>query len=299
MVAVSNTNSAVRLALASLIGLGCHCEVDGFSLPSPMITNTAAPTTSLSRRSRVVMHIASYGRGAEIWPECNEDPLQLADSFPDGIIPPSAIMAMDRAAMDAVHKGVEEAVDDSGDKKSSTSKAATESRRQGLWSKRIARILRRAAVKEELDFEEYPAPMDRTPTVVALGLILRGLIRPLDVVVVSVMTLYFVILHLAARSPRDDEVGTPTLPALPPQGHVPIMVSNPMGQTFTYSKNYDAWLKLGVITGLFGPILFLTRLTLKKEMVAARVCARPIFLLCCQAISEAFSRRVMVRFRQF
>ena len=284
-------NSAAKLAFLSLF-LG-HREANGFSMPSGLISRAIDTADSLSRRSRVVVNTASYGRGAEIWPECNEDPLQLADSFPNGVVPPSAIMAMDQADMDAVHNRVKEAVDDTG-KQSSSSDGTTEST-QRSWSKRITRILRRAAAKEELEFEEVHASMDKTPTVVALGLLLRGLIRPLDVVVVGVLTAYFVILHMAARSPRGDDVGAPTLPALPPQGHVPIMVSNPMGQSFTYSNAYDTWLKLGVLTGLFGPILYLTRLTVKKEMVAARICARPIFLLCCQAISEAFSRRVMVR----
>ena len=66
-------------------------------------------------------------------------------------------------------------------------------------------------------------------------------------------------------------------------------------QGSTLSRTYDLWLKLGVLVGLVGPIALLTKyIFVQKEMVAARICAQSIFLLCCQAISEAVSRKVMV-----
>jgi hypothetical protein len=111
---------------------------------------------------------------------------------------------------------------------------------------------------------------------------------------VAFLTSYLTILDMVARSPRESS-GAPVLPSVPPQGHVPTMVSNPLGIGILYSKTYDLWLKLGVVIGLVGPILLLSHyMFFQKEMQAARVCARPIFLLCCQAISEAVSRRVMV-----
>jgi hypothetical protein len=235
-------------------------------------------TEGFSSRLRSIQSPSSllyskYGRGAEIWPECNEYVVTLADSFPNGEVPYQAFPAFqERVNVEA---------------------GSRKTKRQ-IAAKTIKRILRRAAAREELDSEEIPAnTMERTPSVLALALLFRGLVRPLDVLLVSFLTSYFVILGMTARAPRYNGIA-PILPALPPTGHVPSMVSNPMGVDFSYSKSYDRWLKLGVFTGVLGPLLLLGRYIYKNEMVAARMCARPIFLLCCQAISEAFSRRVMV-----
>jgi hypothetical protein len=281
-------------------------QTSGFSTSSTSIATRACKITLATGRSKsfsskaILLRVGTYGRGAEIWPECNEDTIQLADSFPNGEVPSSVILAMEQADMEAVHLRVRDAVQggiDVGDPMMTTTTTSMAKRsKRKMVSRGIRRILRRAAAKEELEFEEQ-APSTRiskTPYVVAIGLLVRGLVRPLDVVVISLLTAYFVILELAAKSPRESSTGAPTLPALPPQGHVPTMVSDPMGLSFTYSKQYDLWLKLGVVTGLFGPMTLLSRYMLLKDMAASRMCARPILLLCCQAISEAFSRRIMV-----
>jgi hypothetical protein len=246
---------------------------------------------TLSTSTTTKLHTFSYGRGAEIWPATNEDAVQLSDTFPNGQIPYSAIVMIEQQDMAAVHEVVERSINHTV----SVSETTTERRsKRQFVSRSIRRILRRAAAKEELDSEGEIVGLDRTPIFAALTLLVRGLVRPMDVLVVACLTSYLTILSMVANSPRESSEA-PILPAMPPQGHVPVMVSNPMGMGILYSRLYDAWLKVGVIIGLVSPILLLTRYILVEcNMVAAKVCARPIFLLCCQAISESLSRRVMV-----
>jgi len=236
-------------------------------------TNQLLVKTRKTCRTRQLFSTSSYGRGSEIWPPSAEGPIKLTDSFPNDEIPSPAA----------------EALKNIGTKKK---QKPTEWRK--LLPRAMARILRRAAqAQEEEAFLNADAPaMDKTPAVVALGLLIRGYIRPLDALLVSFLSGYFCILGVWARSLRRDGV-TPNLPALPPQGHVPTLVSNPLGSSFTYSVSYDRWLKLGVLLSFLGPLIQMIRYTLEGQMGAARACARPIFFLCCQAVAEAVSRRVM------
>jgi hypothetical protein len=243
----------------------------------------------------------AYGKNAEIWPETNEDPVTLSDSFPNGDIPYSAILMIEQQDMDSYHETVEDSIAPDETTTFSTTKGAEEGqpqRRRGVKrqfvSRSIRRILRRAAAKEELDSEPESTGLDKTPILIALALLVRGLVRPLDVALVAFLTGYGVILGQVARSPRETS-GVPMLPATPPQGHVPAMVSNPLGMGIMYSKVYDLWLKLGVLIGLVGPVALLSHYVLfADKLAAARICAPPIFLLCCQAITEAISRKVIV-----
>jgi hypothetical protein len=190
--------------------------------------------------------------------------VQLGDSFPNGQVPHpylySAIISStsrEETDMDTatVHQRVEEREHNNNIQRRS---------KRNMVSRTIRRILRRTAAKEELLESEaatngLPAArsrsrMDRTPAILAMGLVARGLVQPLDILLVCFLTGYFTILHLVARSARDNSEA-PMLPALPPQGHVPAMVSNPLGTGFLHSKLYDLWLKLGVVTGVVGPLL--------------------------------------------
>jgi hypothetical protein len=223
--------------------------------------------------SSPLLFSSSYGRNAEIWPPTNDQPVKLADSFPNGEIPEQVTATLQQIGFKSETKPIE-------------------------WRKRLpramARILRRASAQEEEAFSGEVSGTDLTPAAVALVLLLKGYVRPLDVLLVSFLTGYFLIIGMLARSVRMDNV-TPVLPSLPPQGHVPTLVSNPLGYNFTYSKQYDLFLKCGVLVGLVAPILACLRYTLQHQTVQAQACARPIFFLCFQAISEAISRsrRVM------
>jgi hypothetical protein len=239
-----------------------------------------------SMRSSTLLFSSTYGRNAEIWPPTNDQPVKLADSFPNGVIPEQVTAALQQIGF----KQQSEIDNENG--------VERQTKPVVKWRKRLpramARILRRAASKEEEAFSGDISGMDLTPVAVALVLLLSGYVRPLDVILVSFLTGYFLILGMLARSLRMDNV-TPVLPALPPQGHVPTLVSNPLGYSFTYSKQYDLFLKCGVLVGLVAPILTCVRYALQHQRVQAQACARPIFFLCFQALSEAMSRsrRVM------
>lgn len=266
------------------------------------------PKSYRSTNPTFPLYIFTYGRGADIWPECNEDPVQLNDSFPNGQIPYSAILGMDPQDMAAVHTSIQESINNDVPLEESEGMAMpgskTRKRRRiaprFLVSKTVRRLLRRAAAKEELDIEqatlnETPGIWNRILSVVPVLLLVQGLVMPMDVMAVACFTTYFVILQMVARSPREGGLA-PIMPAVPPQGHVPTMVSHPMGIGTLYSTPYERWLQLGIVVGLVAPLIQVVHYVFRvKDVAAAQLCAGPIFLLCCQALSEAYSRRVMVR----
>ena len=311
---------SILLLGSSLVVTLLSETVDAFHSPSHQLqlerrqdhvrksSTRSLPSRSTNRLSP--LYIFTYGRGADIWPECNEDPVQLTDSFPNGQIPYSAIMAMDQQDMAAVHTSVQESIT-SSDGTSEEADMVETGGKQGkrrrrnparfLVSKTVRRLLRRAAAKEELDIEqatlnENPGIWTQILSVVPVLLVIKGLISPLDVMAVASFTTYYMILQMIARSPRDGGMA-PIMPAVPPQGHVPIMVSNPLGIGTLYSAAYERWLQLGIALGFVAPVIQLVHQVFRaNDIDAARLCARPIFLLCCQALSEAYSRRVMVCF---
>jgi len=227
----------------------------GFNLPTPRFSQQRFHLTK-GTRSNAATSLSSasiYGRGAEIWPECNEDPVQLKDSFPDGIIPESALEALQIPRPPIPQP--------SGN----------------LFQRILARRL---------------LGVDVTPTVIASLLFLRGLVRPLDIMTVIAITGYWTILQRYAQSTRADGL-TPALPALPPQGHVPDLVSNPLGISFTNSNDYDQWLKMSALLSLVLPIGLIVKHLAEQQLLAAKLFAGPLFLLCCQAMSESIARKTM------
>lgn len=60
------------------------------------IAKIRAPSIWTSPATKSPSSLQSYGKGSEIWPECNEEPIRLSSSFPGGVIP--------RAAMDLLEK---------------------------------------------------------------------------------------------------------------------------------------------------------------------------------------------------
>jgi hypothetical protein len=269
----------------------------------------------------------SYGRGAEIWPESQDDAVQLSDSFPNGQVPYSAVIAIEKQDMKYFHQGIKASInhDDnpteedeedepvdvamvarasSSDDTKLDPKSGAVRRRKRLPARKrkyMRRILRRAAAKEELDTEGELSSVDKAPIFVALSLVLRGFVRPMDVLVVACCTTYLIVLNMAARSSRD-LTGAPVMPATPPQGHVPTMVSQPLGRRTNDSVWYQTWLKAGILIGFLGPLALLARsyVTIKLGMgmtpqaAASRICARPLFLLCCQIVTESICRKSLV-----
>jgi len=255
---------------------------------------------------RVLFSTPNYGRGAEIWPPTNEESIRLEDSFPGRKIPDDAQQLLKEYANTAP------------DSKDQIRKADKDVKLLewgqkwfllgGTTSPRslVRRILRRAASAQERGLDQSTSSaqaetMDKTPAIVAIALLLTGHIRPVDAVLVAFLSWYFVTLASVAKSVRkplhedvDNNVVVPIMPALPPQGHVPSLVSNPLGYDFSYSIPYDRWLRLGVLVGLLAPLGTSLRYAFVTHNVAATsLVLRPLFFLCCQAISEAIGRRVM------
>ena len=247
--------------------------------------------------------------------------MKLADSFPGGAIPP---FASDLLAGDVP-------LDDDVTLLPSTTSSTTprRGRKRRLIRGAVGRVLRRAATSEQQsasgdrsarggDDAFWQAPVERTPAIVALLLAVGGLVLPTDVMTVAGLTAYLVVLGLASSSPRevepparstsiaaelDEQPGggiggsgsmIPMVPSLPPQGHVPSLVSNPLGVPLTHSAAYRTWLRFGAVIGLILPLTSVLWYGFgKKDLVAAALAARPSFLLCCQAVTEATSRRLL------
>ena len=262
-----------------------------------------------------------YGRGSEIWPPTNEEPVKLADSFPGGAIPSFAsdLLAGDVPLDDDVTLSpiTSSPIDPSTPRRG---------RKRRLIRGAVGRVLRRAATSEQQsasgdrsarggDDTFWEAPVERTPAIVALLLAVDGLVLPTDVMTVAGLTAYLVVLGLASSSPREVEPPARStsiaaeldeqpsggiggsgsmIPSLPPQGHVPSLVSNPLGVPLTNSAAYRTWLRLGAVIGLILPLTSVLWYGFgKKDLVAAALAARPSFLLCCQAVTEATSRRLL------
>jgi hypothetical protein len=296
----SNSISAVGLRMSSLIliqSASLICVTYGFrsSLLSSATTfggsniRTLKKTTTVTRTSPSSTALPNnvYGKGADIWPESQEDAVELSSSFPNGIIPYSVIIQTN--IDDPIYQQQQE----------QQNPAQTAGRRRRTSSRNyIKRILRRAASKEELDNEGEIGSIHKLPIAIGLSLVIRGLVRPMDVALVACWTAYFIILNMTAQSGRRDSIAggqVPIMPALPPQGHVPAILSNPMGTKIKSSSSYRQWLNLGAVVGLIGPLAMIIYYIVKADMMdAARVVSRPLFLLCCQIVTEAISKKSLV-----
>jgi hypothetical protein len=251
------------IVLTYLSAFAATQKVTGFSI------------NSFVRPRHRTVHFSSYGRGAEIWPECNENQIQLSDSFPGGVIPSDVAesLAYNRLAPSELYIVVQ----------------------QSRFPRPIQRIL--ARVPKVKIPQNDDVSFDKTPTVISFALLLNGLVRPLDVAVAAGISGYLAVLYYWARSPRSDGF-SPHVPSLPPQGHVPDLVINPLGISFANSNGYNTWLKTGAVLSLFAPIALLLECTVfaghGAQMEAARSCARPLFLLCCQSMVELKFRQIMV-----
>ena len=298
----SNSISAVGLRISSLILIQSASHVTyGFrslSLSSKTTfgggkIRTLKTTTTVARissSSTALLNNNVYGKGADIWPESQEDAVELSSSFPNGIIPYSVI----------IQTNLDDSIYQQQKQPQNQAQSSGRRRRRRTGSRNyIKRILRRAASKEELDNEGEIKSIDKTPIAIGLSLVIRGLVRPMDVALVACWTAYFIILNMTARSGRRDSTTAggqvPIMPALPPQGHVPAILTNPMGSNFESSSSYRQWLNLGAVVGLIGPLSMIIYYIVKADMMdAARVVSRPLFLLCCQIVTEAISKKSLV-----
>ena len=264
-------------------------------------TRAVLPTTSsysliLSSANNV------YGKNADIWPESNNDAIKLSDSFPNGIVPYTATAAIEQAKQESTHESRVEAESRGRDSEDNGKSLTAES--GGHTKNYIKRILKRAASKEKRASENKSGSIGKIPIAIALSLLLRGMVRPIDVALVASWTAYFTILKMVAQSERDG--GAPVLPTIPPQGHVPMILEHPLGMRFERSSTYRRWLKLGALVGVIGPLAWLLSVMLLPalrgvpgiELETSRVVARPLFIMSCQMITEVITKQNLVSARE-
>ena len=98
----TNLHVIERYAPVASLSRGCGVRVGRLSTSA----TTAATNGAKRRRSRIgpILQAESspsrYGRGSEIWPPTNEEPVRLGDSFPNGMIPPFASALLSQSGVD-------------------------------------------------------------------------------------------------------------------------------------------------------------------------------------------------------
>ena len=190
-----------------------------------------------------------------------------------------------------------------------------------IWNilKRAARFQQVSSVDNEsiaqdlMDTNPNMSPqdlkkIDESPALLAMVLVSLGLVPLAETLFVLGFTGYMALLYQWSKStpdqapivstfsgrPSASSSSTVCMPSLPPQGHVPSLLSNPLGHMLTDSPAYRMWLRTGAVVGLLAPLALVGWYMFQGNRGAARLCAGPVFLLCCQALSEAAARRSSV-----
>jgi len=248
--------------------------------------------------------MTEYGRGVEVFPVTNEKGIRLEDSFPNGIIPNTVRSNV---------LDVECAVSVVNDEKPTS--ATNETRQKQNIVSSVMRILTAAAKFEEKVLSSCiclpnfsianrfkDRPMNIVPSVVAFALLAVGLVPPPQVLCVVFLTAYITGLGFIGASSktisgvnRDNSIIPPRLLSIPPQGHIPYLLSNPSGALLLNSGKYQVWLRFGVYFGLVGPLMSIIWYRFRiRDIVVASLVAKSAFLLCCQITTETFSNRILL-----
>lgn len=280
----------------------CHYQIH----LSPSLMSISKSTSKRKRKTTTNLFGEKYGRGAEIYPPTNEGPITLADSFPNSIIPAyveniiNENKNMEKKVMKATTTTLQNNVSSDG---STSTKAKGGEAGQTLSDKiskrtrvknAIKSILLSAAKSEQSETTPSINPISRfikPPPIIASALIILGIIRPNHLLTVVFVSGYLIALGLIASSPKSADNVNPIMRALPPQGHVPSTVRNPLGEIGS-SSDYFTWLRVGVILGYVAPIAYLIQTFLAGHKHLSETIASNIFLISCQIMTEEFSRKV-------
>lgn len=280
-----------------------------------------------------------YKRGAEIYPLTNRISFTLADSFPNGIVPVMAQKILNEKG--PLTSKQLEALAAGGDQRMKRSSQFEEELREGteangnavavavasppgrkkLYSRwRTVRVLGSAARADQEKLEisnETKGPVSllgaksqsqtpKLPPIIAIALVAKGVVTPSQILFSIFLSGYLIALTMISSSPRDDFDPTslqPVLPSLPPQGHVPDLVSNPLGSAIVESSAYQNWLRFGEVFGYLLPLATIAlgianeRIDIPSKFVPSFTSttmthvATSMFLLCCQVTTEAIAKR--------
>ena len=294
----------------------CSCA---FSATIDTKSSGRFPMTSLSPTTSLYY----YGKGSKIWPECNEEPIRLSASFPGGVVP--------QAAMDLLSSSVSSTSSFSITGASASPSAIVEhtpnlytGRKRRAVRHTISHLLRSAAQAsnrrastnvDSSHVQTYgvsPPGIDKGPAILALALVGLKCVQAKYMATVLGITFYLIGLASWCAAPKGSNGGglgdqaSVNMPSLPTRGHVPNLISNPLGSSLTNSWVYRTWLRLGALLGLLLPILALGWLSLGvgcrlspvgnlgNVELAKMLVGGPAFLLCCQALTEAVARTALV-----
>jgi hypothetical protein len=248
-----------------------------------------------------------YRRGEEMWPPTNvEKPVQLKDSFPLGYVP--------------LPTSLPQKIMEHYTNSSITTSNSTSTHVNGEERGRIKKILGRAS---RFQLAKFTDSVDCIPAVISIVLGLMRLVHPTDGWFVFAFSAYVTFLYKWSQQPTSSDQrkgsgsrrgirNTILMPALPPQGHVPFLVSNPLGRAMVDSPPYKIWIRIGWISGLVSPISYVAwnlvlllrkniRVSSTFEVVpnfisSLRPCGSPIFLFCTQRFSESVALHLLVSF---
>ena len=252
-----------------------------------------------------------YGRGAEIYPVTNEIDFKLTDSFANGVLPPSVQVVIDEdneTKKKNIQKlnGMMKMTNETNGQAQSNTKDNTTVEEESLTANgsststskvtnAINSILRSAA---ESQTEKSPlvdsTPFNKRPPFIALTLMTLGLITPNHILSVLFLSGYLIGLGFVAASPKSMDNMNPIVWSVPPQGHVPNLLSNPLGSSISNNPAYINWLRFGVVFGYLGPILYVIQTILDGQQHLSETIAANIFLLSCQITTEDLSRSKVV-----
>mmetsp|Transcript_25264 Transcript_25264/g.54394 ORF Transcript_25264/g.54394 Transcript_25264/m.54394 type:complete len:412 (+) Transcript_25264:154-1389(+) len=276
------------------------------------------PRTTQSTSST---RIHAYGKGSEIWPECNEEPILLSASFPGGAIPQPAKDLLDSSSATTPSSSSDTSAVDT---LSATSSIQTRGRKRRAVRKTLSHILRSAAqastrrARSTATLEnEYvqtfgvpPPAISKGPALLALALLGTNCVNAKHIAAVVGMSVYIIGLASWCAAPKQASTAhnpIVNMPSLPSKGHVPNLITNPLGASLTNSRVYRTWLRVGALLGLLLPAVILAQLTLGSRYPAAmatinvsnvrevkRILGGPMFLLCCQALTEAVARMALL-----
>lgn len=283
------------------------------SKPAFQLSHYRPTSTHLQKQS-----LNAYGKGSEIWPECNEEPISLSASFPNGVVPEVAQNMLESAVSIPVV----------GDAHTLTVPSTTTIAPVRAGKRRtIKRTLRhlldsaaKASSRRASSNLDDGAVISKAPLL--LGVLLAGLqcVSVKHILSAAGVSIYLFGVACWCAAPKFTE-GEVNMPSLPAKGHVPSLVSNPLGPIAS-SKLYRIWLRSGALLSLLLPVMVLITMEVRdvynggmegvlpivniKDAFNSIVLAEPmngvikkligghVFLVCCQALSEGVGRAALV-----
>lgn len=237
-----------------------------------------------------------YSKGAEIYPVTNNNlSFSLSDSFPGGLVP------------DIVHGTFAESFHTiyGNEKRRDDSENRTQ-QKQPQFSSSMAKTTK---TKGKSTVRPIGAPIS-----VAICALITGHVPPSYLLLTIFLSGYLIVLGILASSSFSSVVGNqnvmdrrllswkerPVLPNLPPQGHVPFMVANPLGPLLSKSLFYQRWLLCGVVMGYILPILSVVVPLAKGchlsscDTFGFRHVVTSIFLLSVQMVTETVGKQLLL-----